>query len=381
MTANFRFMEADVPARSEDHASCVDITIMRSTTVGTIPASHSETFQPSRAADASAFGTGLGTPSFVGFNIHCLPSGSLVSQHMPECAPARIKNGLRHLGTGELSGIHIADDDQTVFPRQIGAGDVKMVTPRIGDLGMDRADAALVPSALSLGKRGFVSPIVSERRDFSPVAARGECLQAKINSDFAVAGGKVVFDLALKGYVPAPASVLHKSTGFERAFDLPRFPKPEPALQVGHSITVNAHGPRDKGNPAERPFGSEAGAELRTLTLGITRCGELATDGLHSVGMQAEHCPASGAELDQVIGGRPADIHTRLTTTFGFTLRRSTEIPDLIAGLGVMIKMLSSRRILDPVFVSKYHAILFTVRHLSIQQAQCNYQQDSGGMR
>jgi len=360
-------MEADVPARSKDHASSVDITIMRSTTLGTIPTSYSETFRPSRAADASAFGTGLGTPSFVGFNIHRLPSGSLVSQHMPECAPARVQDGLGHPGTSELSSIHIADDDQTVFLRQLGAGNVKMMTPRIGDLGMDRADAALVSCALSLGKRDFVSTIMLQRRDFGPVAARGERLETEVNTHLAVAGEKIVFDFTLKGDVPAPACILNKGSGLERAFDLPRLPEPKAALEVGHSVAIDAHGTRDEWNPAERSFGSEAGAKARTLALGIPRRGKLSADRLNGIGMQPEQRAASGTQFDQVIGGRPAGVPSALAAAFSLALRRGAEIPDPIAGLGVIIKVLSGRRILDPIFEGKYHAniLLFAVRSLN----------------
>jgi hypothetical protein len=46
----------------------------------------------------------LGTPAFVNINIDRLPSGSLISQHVPEARPASIENGLCILVLARLAG-------------------------------------------------------------------------------------------------------------------------------------------------------------------------------------------------------------------------------------------------------------------------------------
>jgi hypothetical protein len=338
-------------ADAENVLSRVTITIMDRAAVAAFPAPHSKRAHTFRTAGGNgpAARARLGSVSLVSLDIHRLPSGSLVPQHVPERGPARIQNGFRHSGFSEPSRVHIADDDQRVFPRHLRAGDVEMMFPRVGDLRRYRACALLVSGALCLAEGAFVLAIVTERRDCLPVAARRQGLQPKIDTDLAIPGRKIVGDLTLKGDIPSSASVLNEGAGLESAFDLSRLPEIEPALEVDGGVTVDLHCARDERYPAERTLCPEAGAKARASAVKVSRCGKLAADGLNGIGMQSEIGGASGAEFDQVEGGRPADAHATLAPPLGLALRGNTEVPDLIAGDGVASEVLASDGILDAV--------------------------------
>lgn len=91
----------------------------------------------------------LGSPSFVGFKEHGPVPTGFVTELRPQHTPARIQDGLRHLGFCELGRADIAYDDQGVFAGYPRRRLVKLMFARVGDLGMDRADAALVPGAVA----------------------------------------------------------------------------------------------------------------------------------------------------------------------------------------------------------------------------------------
>lgn len=311
---------------------------------------HSETFQPFRAAEASALGTGLRGPSFVGFDIHRLPSGSLVPQHVPERGPARVQNGLRHSGFRKLRRVHISDDDQSIGVRQPFAGDVKVMFSRIGDLRLNGAGDLLPTGALGFPECAFVLPVVPQRRDFGSVAASGERFEPEVYTDLAIANRKIVGNLALEADIPASARVLNERAGTEDAFDAAMLPETETALEVDCGVPVDLNGARDKGYPAECALGPEAGTKARASAVKVARCGKLAADGLHGIAMQAEFGGASGAELDKVKGRRPSDIHAAFAPPFGFALRGDAEIPDLIACDSMASEMLAGDGILDSEF-------------------------------
>lgn len=324
---------------------------MRRTTLRTIPHSYSETFQASRPADCIAVRTGLGTKSFVSFDIHRLPSGSLVPQHRPERGPASIQNGFRHSGFCKPRRVHIADDDQTILVSQSLAGDVEEVLSPVGDLGVDRTGTFLISGALGAGETFLLCTIEAGSFYPGPVAHGGECLEAKVNTNLAIAAREVVFNLALEGDVPAATSVLNECTGLERTVDSTRLPEAESSLEVYNGVIINAHGTGDEWHPTQRPLGTKAGTKARATAMRITRCGKLAADGLNGIGVQAEFGCATGTELDQIEGGRPSDGQSHLAATLGLSLRGNAEVPDLIASDCVPVEMLPDDGILDTEFV------------------------------
>lgn len=337
---------------AENVASRVDIAIMRRSAVAAFPAPYSKRAHTFRTAGGNgpAARARLGTVSLVGLDKHSpVPSG-LVAEHMAECGPACIEHGLSHPRLYQPGSIHIADDDQTILPRQTCAGDVKLVTARVGDLGMDRADAALVSGALGYGKRGFVLLVMPERRNRSSVAAHGEGLEAKVDTDFTVPGGQIICDLALERDIPAPTCVLHESASPELSAYLAGLPEAEAPLEVDRCVTVDLHGAGNERDPTEGALRAEADAETRATPMLVTGPGKLATDGVDSVRMQAKVCCNSGGQPIQVDCGWPADIQPALPAALGLSLRCYAEVPNLIAGDSVSVEMLPCGRVFHTEF-------------------------------
>jgi putative transposase len=297
-----------------------------------------------------------GSPSFVGLNVNSPVPAGFVAELRTQHSPARIQDGLRHLGFREFGGADIADDNQGVFADKPRRRLVKLVFARVGDLGVDRTDAALVSGPLRNAKRGLVLAIVSKRRDGLAIAQRGERLEPEIDANAPVAGRQIVRDLALEDDEPSSARILGKAAGLDALGKVSRFPEPEPALEVSHLRAIDLHRARDKRHPAEGALGAEAGAEARTLALGVTRRGELAADGLNGIGVQAEQRAASGAELDQVEGAGPLSDATSFPAGFGLALGGDAEVPNLIGRIGVPGKVFASGCVLDTVFETEHHA-------------------------
>lgn len=126
---------------------------------------YSKTCDTFRAADCTAVGTGLGSPSLVDFEIPSSVPAGLVAELVLQHRPTRVENGLGHLRFREPRRTDIADDDEFVFASDLGGPLVEMMATRVGDLRVDRADAALVTGAAGNGERGLVLTIVAERRD------------------------------------------------------------------------------------------------------------------------------------------------------------------------------------------------------------------------
>jgi len=297
-----------------------------------------------------------GSPSFVGLNVNSPVPAGFVAELRTQHSPARIQDGLRHLGFRELGGADIADDDQGVFADKPRRRLVKLVFARVGDLGVDRTDAALVTGPLRNGKRGLVLAIVPKRRDGRAIAQRGERLKPEIDADAAIAGRQIVRDLALENDEPSPARILGKAPSLDALGKVAGFPEPEPALEIGQLRPVDLHRARDKRHPAEGALGAEAGAEARTLALGVTRRGELAADGLNGVRVQPEQRTTAGAELDQVKGARPFDDAACFPAGFSLALSGDAEVPNLIGRVGVPGKVFASGCVLDTVFETEHHA-------------------------
>lgn len=297
-----------------------------------------------------------GSPSFVGLNVNSSVPAGFVAELRTQHSPARVQDGLRHLGFREFGRADIADDDQGVFADKPRRRLVKLMFARAGDLGVDRANAALVPGPLRNGKRGLVLAIVPKRRDGRAIAQRGESLKPEIDANAPVAGRQIVRDLALEDDEPSPARILGKAAGLDALGKVTGFPEPEPALEVSHLRAVDLHRARDKRHPAKGALGSETGAEARAFALGVTGRGELAADGLNGIGVQAEQRAAADAELDQVEGAWPLHDAACFPAGFGLTLNGDAEVPNLIGRVGVPGKVFASGCVLDTVFETKHHA-------------------------
>ncbi len=331
------------------------VTVVNSAT-RTLEASYSKTCDTFRATSRTARRTGLGSPCFVdNYQSRPVPSG-FVSELRFQHAPARIQDRLRHPGFREFGGADIADDDQGVFADKPRRRLVNLVFAGVGDLGVDRTDAALVSGALLDRKRGLILPIVAQGRDRIALTQCGERLKTQVNANLASADRQIICNLALENDIPSAARILDEAAGLESFGNVSRFPEPKPALEIRHLRPIDPHGARNKRHPSESALGSEAGAEARTFALGIARGCELAADRLHGVGMQPEQRAAPGAELDKIVSARPTDGKTGLAAAFGLALRRHAEVPNLTAGARMPGKVLAGGCVLDTVFETQHHA-------------------------
>lgn len=291
-------------------------------------------------------------PSFVNFDKCRAPSGALVSQHLPECAPARIKDGLGYFRLGELGGVHVADDNEFVFTGDLDARDVELMSARVSDLGMDRADALLVAGPLGYCQFGFISPVMPECREFGSIAAHGQHLQSKINADLSGSRWPIIFNLAGKGSVPAPARILDECPGLAHAFDFPVLPQAQCMPEVTDTVAANFNGSRNVRNPAQGSPLAEAGSKSRAFLFGVAGGGKLSADQANGIGMQIKKLAASSAELYQIELTRPAGIPSSSPPLLGFSLCGDQKVPNLIAGDSQFFEPLSACTVFDSELVS-----------------------------
>ncbi len=314
---------------------------------GTFPLSYSETLQSSRTADASALRTGLGSPSFVGFDVYRLPSGSLVSQHRPERTPPGVVDGLCHLRPAESGCVHIADDDQSVFsgnPRRLL---MKIVTAGVGDLSSDRSRPLSAAGSLRPGKRRLALSVVTQRRDFLSGAQRRERGKAKVDADLVVACRKVISDFALEADVPASTGILHEAPGPELALGLAVPPEAVAPLQVDRSVAVNPDGAGDERRPSECALGAEARTKARAFPVLVARLGELSAYRAHCIGVQPEVGGSASAEFDQVECSWPPAVQAGAASALGFPLGGAAKVPDLIGRNSKPAEVLPGSSVLD----------------------------------
>lgn len=212
---DFHYRRLTFQPNTENVLSRVHVPIMVRSAVAAHPASYSKRAHTFRTAGGycPAARARLGSPSFVSFDVASVVPSGLIRKLATECRPSRVEHGFCHPCLSEFGRIHIADDDQFVFANKPRGLFVKVVSTRIGDLGMDRVDAPRVVGALRHGKLCLVSPIVLQGGNGVAVAARRKRLQPKINSDLAIASRKIVLDLTLESDIPTPASVLREAAG------------------------------------------------------------------------------------------------------------------------------------------------------------------------
>lgn len=285
-----------------------------------------------------------------------MPSGGFIAELVAEHRPTSVKHGFCHPGFGELSSVHIADDDQGVFADNPRRRLVELMFARVGDLGMDRTDAALVPGALLDRERGLVFSIVTESGDGRAVATCGQRLQPEINADLAGSSRQIFGNFALENSIPATARVLREAARFETVErNVARSPEPEFALEIRHLRPVGLYSARDKRQPAERTFGAETDAKPRAALPGIPRGDKLTTSRSYRVGVQPEQHATARAQIDKVISGRPSDVQAAFAASLSLALRCCTEVPDKIARSRMPSKMLARCGVLDAIFVAENH--------------------------
>ncbi|HKJ60388.1 MAG TPA: hypothetical protein VKA94_00130, partial [Hyphomicrobiales bacterium] len=331
------------------------VTIVKSAT-RTLPASYSQACDTFRAASCTARRTGYGSPSFVGFIIPgSVPTG-FVAELVAEHRPTGVKHGFSHPSFGELSGIHVTNDDQGVFPRDAGRRLVNLMFARVGDLGVDRADAALVSCALLDGKRRLIFSIVAKRGNGRTVAACGQRLQAEINADLTGSSGQVVCNFALKDHVPATASIFDKASRFQaRQRNIARFPKAKISLAVCDFVFRDLNITSLEWQPAERTLGAAARSKTRATPLSVPRHNELKANATYGVGVNSEKLRTARGKIYQIECCWPASIHSSFSTPLSLPLDLAAIIPHIIARSGMLLQRFAGGGVFNAIFEAENH--------------------------
>ena len=339
----------------ENVPSRVHVPIMGRSAVRTFPAPYSQTCDTFRATEATALRAGYGSVSFVGLDVYGpVPSG-FVAELCTQRRPARIRDGLRHLRSLELSGADIADNDQRIFSGDFGRPLMQMVTPRVRDLGMDRARTTLVVRALSHSQRRLVLPIVLQGGNSRAVAACRERLEAEVDADRSIANRPILRNFALKCRVPAAAGILYEGARPNLTFDRTREPKPILTTQISYFVAANSHRSRDERYPPKSAARTAACPEAGMISHGIARMNEPATRGIHCVGVQPKYCRTSSAQPDQIEFARKARRNASFPLSLSLTLDIAAIIPHLIHRTGVSCQRPGCPSIFDAVSVRKNH--------------------------
>ncbi len=319
---------------AENVASRVHVPVMGRPAVAAFPAPYSKRTHTFRTAsgDRTAARARLGTVSLVSLDIHRLPSGSLVTQHMAERGPTGIEDGFRHPRLCQLRRVHIANDDQRVVASDPGGLLMKVMSPCIGDLCVNGSHPLLVSSALCDGELGFIGAVMLEGWNFSAIRQSGEVFQAEVNTDASVPGREIVRNLALEHDIPAAARILHEVPEAVLAYHIPAFPKTERTLEIDCGVVGNLRCPRDEGHPSQRLLTAKAGAKFRAPPMAVAAVGELPTDLTHTIGMYPKTGRNARRELDEINRGRPLCSAAAPSAPLSFPLNCDAEIPHLVTG-------------------------------------------------
>lgn len=329
---------------------------MRSSATRASPVSYSKRAHTFRTAvgDLPAARARLGSPSFVGLNIHSSVPAGLVAELVAQRDPTRVQDGFCHLGFYELDRTDIANDDQRILTGDPSRHLVQLVAARVGDLGVDRANAAFISGALSDAERSLVCAIVPQCREERTIAACGKRLQSKVNADAAAADTQVVGHIALKDNVPAATSILREAPAFKAIQrNLARLPKPELALEICDFWAIDLNSPWNDRYPAERPLRAAARTETWTPSQCVSTDGEAAAYLVNRVRVQSKQGVAACGEFAEINGSRPLADATGLPPALSLALNLAAIIPDLIARPSMAVEVFPRRGIFDPEFVAK----------------------------
>jgi hypothetical protein len=133
---------------SQNIFSGIHITIMLTATFRTSPIPYSkvcDTFRP-RIGQCAAVRTDLGGKSFTHFFKPGAMLNSLVRKLISKGRPTGIQYGLRHIGLGEPSGIHVADGNVVKFSHNAMRQFVLKIISPIRHFRIDGLDASFFPA-------------------------------------------------------------------------------------------------------------------------------------------------------------------------------------------------------------------------------------------
>lgn len=315
------------------------VTIVQSTAVRTSPAPHSQACDTFWAASCAARRTGCGSVSLIDSLNQCAMADAFVVEHVAECAPASIEDGLGHRRLRQVERVHIADCDIGVVAHERGRLLVQEMPSGVRDFCMDRPRVPLVASALGASERLFVNPKQAWRWDRLPVAQHCERFKSQVDADWRPITTVSFRNCALKVDIPSASCVATKVASPKFTIDFTRAPKKESALQVGHVRPANPDRARGKWYPAKRLFGR---TKTRATADRVSPRNELAAYSLHRVRMQAQFSAGPGTKVDQVERRGPLPSPSN-----GVALHFAAVVPNEGRGASMASEMLAGGGVFD----------------------------------
>lgn len=317
------------------------------------PVSHSESRSTFRTAGGNcpAARAGLGGETFADFLVPRAFSNGLVREHLTEARPRSIKNGLRHLGSGESCGRDVPDSNMVDLSNDASRELVKCIPTTIDDLGMELCDSASVTRALSLPESFFQSPVVPFVYDLFASGERGEVFQTEINAD----AGTEFPNLRLCDFdrdveIP-PATTI---TGEVRSV-LDGTVWERPGMEHAECIAGEPEGASFalevsalEWYPAERLPASPSQERSAVLVSGL---GVLLADRIDGAGMQTEFLGRSLGEIVEIESARPA-----LPPFDGVSGRISAKVPDEIHGSSLPVQQ--PRQAFHAIAIDEHHGCI-----------------------
>jgi len=331
----------------ENVPGSIDVTVVNRAAVAAFPFSHSEVFQSSRTADASAIGTDLGSQPLTSLLIlHPVPSGFIAELASKE-RPAGVEDGFCHPCPDELGGIDVADNDVAIGVHQARRFDMEVMSSGGADFAVNGSGAALAPGALRAGQMSSAFSQVPHVGDLSAVRACDESFETEIEANRSTAPRLGIVDLYLKTEEPAPAGVTRKTPGVNLSFDRATVPEPISSPKVDYRIAADLYRPRGRErHPAERLLPTPS----RAPPMEVTAVYELLANSLDCIAVQAQEGAASGRQLDQIESGWPPFIVSARSL-----LDFAAVVPHTIGGPRKSSQSLAAGGVFDPISIGQKH--------------------------
>src|SRR5215469_10996904 len=156
---------------------------MRSAAVRTSPVPHSKACDTFRASDASAVGTGLGSPFLADdFESNSVPQG-FIAELLPQHRPAGVEHGFCHPRLRQSGRVHVANNHTAMLAHKLRRFLMQKMLPAILRPGVQCSRTAFLSSSLCQGQFRLVPPIEGGHLDPAPVRECSEVFQAKVDRD------------------------------------------------------------------------------------------------------------------------------------------------------------------------------------------------------
>lgn len=334
------------PGKRQYHTSGINIPIMGCTAACAYPLPHSERAHTFRTAegDIPAARARSGTVCFFD-DVEFLPKRNrFVIKKASEHRPSRIADRFRHAGFHQPGRRHIANDDMTVLPGNSSTFNVKEMSPLPSNLGCNTAGAPLLFASLRQSQFFFGRSKKARRFDLCSIAQCGERLEAKINSDCRTIARFTIGDFNLDIDEPMSFAIRRQVPGFRRAilWDRSRQPKLVRSTKKVQCVPIQFGRPLEirERNPVEISLGRPKARSLRETS--VAGVGELLTDRIYRIAMNAEFFCYATAEIGKIEGRRTLDLHAGAVSIRCLTVDFSAIVPHEIHGARLGSKALSN---------------------------------------